>query len=229
MDPSRVSDITARSADFRRALDTDDPVVEDLAIGISRALQPDLDVIGVLAALDELAGDCPTPTRDGVMNHLFGSGMFEGDHADYHSWQNSCVDRVIASRRGMPITLAVIAVSVAARLGVEVAVVGLPGHVVVGDPADPEWFADPFHGRTGLDRDDCRALVASVRGVRWSERAAEPLPPRFVAARILNNLGVSCRRRNDTVRAALVSELRRSIPELGDDHDGLWLALAPLN
>ena len=41
------------------------------------------------------------------MQHLFASGRFEGDRADYHRWQNSCIDHVREAHRGMPITLAV--------------------------------------------------------------------------------------------------------------------------
>src|SRR5690606_11588369 len=152
-----------------------------------------------------------------------------GDRTGYHRWQNSCIDRVLGSRKGMPITLAVIAIEVARRLGVPLAGVGMPGHFLVGDPADPQWFADPFHGRTGLGRTDCRALMVSMGMTRWSERFLQTIPPRLVAARILNNLKFSCERHRDEVRLAIVMSARRLMPELGDDPGEAQLALAVLN
>lgn len=229
VDPKRVSEVVERVDPFVRALAADSPPLDELTIAISQILQPDLDTIGVLAELDLLAADCPTPTRDGVMQHLFASGRFEGDRTGYHRWQNSCIDHVLRVRRGMPITLAVVAVEVARRVGVRLAGVGMPGHFLVGDPADPEWFADPFHGRTALGREDCRALMLSMGMTRWSERYLQTIPPRLVAARILNNLKLSCERHHDDVRLALVMQARRAMPELGDDPVDADLALAVLN
>lgn len=214
---------------FVRAVSTDQPTLDELAAAISQVLQPGLDTIGVLTELDELAASCPTPTRDGVMQHLFGSGRLVGDRSDYHGWRNSCIDHVLEQGRGMPITLAVVAVEVARRVGVRLAGVGMPGHFLVGDPADPTWFADPFHARTALGRDDCRELMVSMGMTRWSERFLETIPPRLVAARMLNNLKFSCERRHDEVRLAIVMQARQVLPELGDDPVEARLALAVLN
>lgn len=224
-----MSEVTARVAPFAGALATDRPTLDELTVSISQVLQPELDTIGVLAEIDLLAAECPTPTRDGVMQHLFTSGLFEGDRTDYHRWHNSCIDHVLRTRRGMPITLAVVAIEVARRVGVTLAGVGMPGHFLVGDPADPEWFADPFHGRTALGREDCRALMVAMGMTRWSERFLQTIPPRLVAARILNNLKFSCERHSDEVRLSIVMQARQLLPELGDDPAEAQLALAVLN
>ncbi len=213
---------------FTDALTTD-ATLDELAFGLSAVFDPDLDLIGALAELDQLAGGCPTPTRDGVMQWLFGSGTFVGDRSDYHHWRNSCLDRVIAARRGMPITLSIIAIEVARRVGVRLAGVGMPGHFLVGDPADREWFADPFHGRTALGRDDCRELLSGLGMSRWSDRFLEPTSDRLIVARILNNLKVSCERRRDPVRFALVMHARQAMHEFASEHDDAVQALAVFN
>jgi regulator of sirC expression with transglutaminase-like and TPR domain len=225
----RGSEVTAQVAPLAVALAADRPTLDELAVAISQVLQPGLDPIEVLAEIDLLAAECPTPTRDGVMQHLFGSGLFEGDRADYHHWRNSCIDHVISTRRGMPITLSVVAIEVARRVGVTLAGVGMPGHFLVGDPTDPDWFADPFHGRTALGRQDCRELMVSMGMARWSEGFLRTIPPRLVAARILNNVKFSCERRSDEVRLAVVMQARQLLPELGDDPVDAQLALAVLN
>lgn len=224
-----MSEVVQRVQPLVEALSVERPALDELAVAISQILQPDLDTIGVLAELDLLAAECPTPTRDGVMQHLFGSGRFVGDRDEYHRWQNSCIDHVLQRRRGMPITLAAIAIEVARRVGVQLAGVGMPGHFLVGDPSDPDWFADPFHGRTGLGRDDCRGLMVSMGMTRWSDRFLQTIPPRLVTARILNNLKFACERDRDEVRLAIVMQARQHLPELGDDPTEARLALAVLN
>lgn len=229
MEPKRPSEVTERTIPLVQTLAADQPTLDELACAISQLLQPGLDTIGVMADLDQLAADCPTPTRDGVMQHLFTSGRFVGDRSDYHGWRNSCLDHVLTRRRGMPITLAVVGVEVARRVGVQLAGVGMPGHFLVGDPTDPGWFADPFHGRTGLQPSDCRELMVSMGMSRWSERFLQTIPPRLVAARMLNNLKLSLERQRDEVRLAVVMQARQAMPELGDDPADAVAALSVLN
>lgn len=223
------SEVTERIAPFAEVIDAPDATLDELTVLLSKALQPDLDVLGVMTELDVLAADCPTPTRDGVMRFLTGTAGFTGDRADYHRWENSCLDHVLATRRGMPITLAVVAIEVARRVGVRLAGVGMPGHFLVGDPADPRWFADPFHGHTDLTRTDCRNLLV-IHGVRrWSDSYLETIPARAVVARILNNLKVSCEQRPDPVRLAIVMQARQALPEFATEHPAAVEALAALN
>ncbi len=129
----------------------------------------------------------------------------------------------------MPITLAAVAVEVARRLGVRLAGIGLPGHFLVGDPDDPHWFSDPFHERTDLSRDQCRNLLVQLGVTRWSDRYLEPSPPRLIVARMLNNLKVSCDRRDDGIRLAIVMAARQALPEFASEHDDAVTALALLN
>lgn len=229
VDRVQRSEIGDRVAPFADAVLSPDATLDELTLLLSKALQPDLDVIGAMTELDVLAADVRTPTRDGVLRFLSTDAGFVGDRTEYHRWENSCLDHVLAQRSGMPITLAVVAVEVARRVGVHLAGVGLPGHFLVGDPDDPRWFADPFHGRTDLSRDDCRNLLV-IQGVsRWSDRFLEPSPPRHVVARILNNLKLSCERRDDPVRLAVVMQARQALPEFADEHGDAMLALAALN
>ena len=69
-----------------------------------------------------------------------------------------------------------------------------------------------------------------IQGVsRWSDRFLEPSPPRHVVARILNNLKLSCERRDDPIRLAIVMQARQALPEFADEHDEAVFALAALN
>ena len=229
MESTGRSEIQNRVQPFAEAICDPSRNLDELAISIATVLQPRLDVIGTLADLDELAADCATPTRDGVISHLFGSGLFTGDRTEYRHWRNSCLDQVLVTRRGIPITLAVVAIEVARRVGVRLVGVGLPGHFLVGDPDDATWFADPFHGRSALTPSDCRQMLVAMGAPRWSDRYLQPTPNRSIVARMLNNLKATCDYHSDHLRLALVMQTRQEMPEFAAEADAARHTLAIFN
>jgi regulator of sirC expression with transglutaminase-like and TPR domain len=187
--------------------------LDEAALALSAVLQPGLDVLHWQVELDELAASCAAPTREGVVRHLVAAG-FAGDTTTYGDWRNSCLDQVIHRRRGIPITLAVVAIEVARRVGVGLAGIGMPAHFLVGDPHDPDWFVDAFGGFDVLDRTGARQLHARVTaGGAWSEAHLAPVPPRAIVARMLNNLLAGCDPRRDGLRLAQVAAMREVLPE----------------
>ncbi len=210
MDPS--SELDARLRPLAQALAAPDAALDELTLAVSAVLQPRLDPLDTMVALDELAAACPSPTRDGVVRFL-GEAGFDGERDHYEHWWTSCLDRVVASRRGIPITLAVVAIEVGRRIGVELVGVGTPGHFLVGDPNDREWLADPFNQRFGLGGGDVREILVGVGVDRWSDRYLDPVTDREIVARILNNLKRFAERRGDAVQLALVMAARQLFPE----------------
>ncbi len=205
------------------------PHLDELALALSATLQPQLDGDRWIRALDDLAGQCEPRSREGVMRALFASGRLVGDTVTYRSWTNSCIDRVLASGRGMPISLSVVAVEVARRVGVPLVGVGMPGHFIVGDRDDPDWFADPFGGGRVLDRSGCRALYERVTGdERWSDDFLRATPDLAIVARMVNNLAPAFGR-GDRVRQAVVARLRLALPGPQPSSGGLARDLAVLN
>lgn len=156
------------------------------------------DLVAVRAGLDDLAKGVAQATVTGVVAHLVELGL-GGDPSDYASPASSFLPDVVRRRRGLPILLAVVAVEVARRVGVEAHVVGMPGHVLVSEGgAAPTQLADPFHRRAALDPADARALYRQIHGegVPWDDAHLRPVGPRAVVARILANL--ANRYRSDT-------------------------------
>jgi len=192
--------------------------LDEAALLISAALQPELHLADWLAALDELADDCAMPTADGVAFHLFAHGHFTGNRGAYYDWRNSCLDRVIATRTGIPISLSVLMIEVARRVGVELQGVGMPAHFLVRVADDPDVFFDPFDSGRRLDRAQVRALFEQVTGgqVVWNEQYLDPTPNRDIAIRMLNNLKSVFADRSDTIRLAIVMDLRSAVPELAE-------------
>lgn len=203
------------------AVDGGEVPLDEAALLISTELQPDLDLIEWMAALDMLAGECPTPTAVGVARYLFDDAHFVGNRRSYYDWRNSCLDRVIATRTGIPISLSVLMIEVARRVGVKLVGVGLPTHFLVGVADDPEVFFDPFAGGRPLDRARAQAMFEDLTGrqVPWDEAYLDPTANRDIVIRMLNNLKAVFVGRSDAVRLGMIMGLRATIPELADSED----------
>ena len=217
---------------FAQVMDATDIALDEACLAISDTVQRPIDEIDWLAALDLLAGECPTPTPDGLARHLFGDLAFRGNTESYYDWRNSCLDRVIETRRGIPITLSVLMIEVGRRLGVRLVGVGMPSHFLVRSVDEPGRFFDPFAGGAELDRDGARELFERLtRGqAPWREEYLEPTLAQHVVIRILNNLRSIFTARSDDLRLALVMQLRSKIPQLADSEgDQLGPASAVFN
>ena len=192
--------------------------LDEASLLMSAAIQPGLDLDDWLGALDELAARCPVSTPDGVARHLFDDEHFAGNRGAYYDWRNSCLDQVIATRIGIPISLSVLMIEVSRRLGIELRGVGMPAHFLVRSADDPDVFFDPFDGGRRLDRVDVRTLFEQVTGgqVVWNERYLDPTPTRDIVIRMLNNLKSIFAGQADAVRLAIVMDLRSAVPELAE-------------
>lgn len=209
-----------------------DPPLDEVALAISSTLQPHLDELGWRTALDAMAGDCPTPTAEGVARYLFDVLGFHGDVVDYRDWRNSCLDHVIERRAGIPITLSIVMIEVARRVGVPLVGIGMPAHFIVGSVEDRDLFFDPFGGGRRLDRRGAQALLADVTQgqVRWQDHFLDPTPTRAIVIRMLNNLRGVLTAKADVLRLALVMGLRDELAELADDESAdIVRALAVFN
>jgi hypothetical protein len=186
--------------------------VEELALAIAGEFRL-VDEAAVRDGLDELGAEVaeerrPTPEGDAralqlVLGERHG---FHGEEFGYDHPDNSMIDLVLERRRGLPILLSVVYIAVAARAGVPLAGIGLPGHFVVGHLGDdPPIVLDPYYG--GRRIDVLRPPPA------WSAHE--------IALRILNNLVGSFGRRGDLAGGIRASQLRLDLPTDGDERERL--------
>lgn len=198
--------------------------LDEAALLIAACDHPPVDVIEQLARLDDIAGTCPSPTVDGVVRHLVHDIGLCGDVESYDSPDNSFVDRVLDRGAGLPITLAVVTIEVARRVGVQLVGVGMPGHFLVGVPSDdssrsiPDRFVDMFGGGSFLDIDGARRLHRTLGndGGHWDELWLRPVSSRLILVRMLNNLKASYMRRRDLTGLQWVMQMRQAFSELAE-------------
>lgn len=150
-----------------------------------------------------------------IMAHLHGV-LFEqegyaGNRVDYYDPANSYLPRVLSSRRGIPISLALVYKAVGERLGLSVHGIGAPGHFLVQvSDTDGNLLVDPFHQGRVLSKEEAFRLMEGALGTAVP-RAAEllkPVPPAEWIARMLRNLEAIHRKRAQPRDAAAMQELR---------------------
>src|SRR5258705_13302256 len=142
------------------------------AILIAQQGRPPIDEEEILAQLDAIAervrirldeGDPAVDVIARLHDVLYRELAFRGPTAaEYPDPSNSHLDDVLGRRVGLPISLAIVELEVADRLGVELFGIGLPGHFIVGGP-DGLLF-DPTGGGAVLTPADFQALIRRAIG-----------------------------------------------------------------
>jgi len=111
---------------------------------------------------------------------------FCGDSKDYYNPDNSYLNRVLETRRGIPISLALVYIAVGEALGLRVDGIGFPGHFLLSvslnkdaisqsDDQAESVIIDPYSGQV-LSINDCKDLLAVSSG------NALPFKPEYLAA-----------------------------------------------
>ena len=168
---------TANRARFARLIARPEPEI-DLARGalcIAADGRPDVEPEPSLERLDRLAdlvrlrvdaGDPELVVLDRLHDVLYREASFRPpDPAHWHDVANSQLDRVLVRRIGLPISLAIVELEVAWRIGLRLHGVGLPGHFIIGGP-DASLIDPAGAGRIGQRREqeDGNGHLTIVRG-----------------------------------------------------------------
>ena len=197
--------------------------VTEAAIAVAQDAVPRLDPQGVLAQIDELAdrlkkrlpADVAPLHKLRLLNRYFFHELgFAGNVNDYHDPRNSYLSEVLQTRRGIPITLALLYIEIATQLGLSASGVSFPAHFLVKlRMPRGEVVLDPFSGQT-LSREELDERLQPYRRQRGLVGDFEaPLglflqsaPARDVIARLLRNLREIHRTSGDLPRLLAVLE-----------------------
>jgi regulator of sirC expression with transglutaminase-like and TPR domain len=170
----------------------------EAALWVAVEEYPALDVAAYLARLAELAEQARPSVAaartlagriEALNRFLYEKQSFRGNRSDYYDARNSFLNEVIDRRTGIPITLAIVYLAVAARLGLPVRGVGFPGHFLLRCDSPEALVIDPFEG-TLLSREECEARWRATLGedTPFDLGALEPSSARQTLARVIGNL-----------------------------------------
>jgi regulator of sirC expression with transglutaminase-like and TPR domain len=190
----------ANRARFARLVAQPDPDIDlaDGALTIAAHGRPNVDPDAARGTLDLLAErvrvrlDAGDPT-DLVVTRLHDvlfreTGFRAPTAAEFGDPRNSLFDAVLARRVGLPISLAIVELEVAWRLGLGLTGIGLPGHFIIGGPGG--LLFDPAGDGRRLTRDDCQALIRRSigDGILLHTGMLRPASKRDILKRVLRNL-----------------------------------------
>ncbi|PKO66006.1 MAG: transglutaminase [Betaproteobacteria bacterium HGW-Betaproteobacteria-16] len=221
------------------------PLLE-AATAVAQDEYPDLDVQAVLGDVDQLLARvrrrCATETeplpRLRLLNQFFFHDMgFGGNVNNYYDPDNSYLNAVLRTRRGIPITLAVLWLELAQGLGLKARGVNFPGHFMVKvNLPNGQVVIDPFSGQSLSREDLSERLEPYKRRNGLVDDFDVPVGlylqaagPREILARILRNLKEIHRTQEDWLRLIAVEDrLLVLLPDAWSEYRDRGLAWAEM-
>lgn len=194
--------VTDPYREFRQAVERPEETVDlgRAALTIALAEYPELDCLDYLRRIDSLAlevaerggTDADAFRSLAALNFvLFSQHGFRGNRDAYYDAENSFLNRVIERKTGIPITLSVLYMEVAQRIGLNVNGVGFPGHFLVKTAIDNnEIVIDPFNGGEIKSPKDLDQMLREMYGGKVGLRPEflAPVTKKQILLRMLGNL-----------------------------------------
>ena len=186
----------------------------DLAHGallIAKAAYPDLKALLYIERLDRMASKVKldmtanTNSEDIIAqlnDAIFEQEKFRGNRKNYYDPDNSFLNRVLDRKTGIPITLSLIYIEVARRLGLDVRGIGLPGHFITAlHHSSEKIFIDPFNRGEILTVDECLEIIRTHTGDAFAHDLnwLQPISRKELLIRMLRNLKLIYAQQDDDV------------------------------
>jgi regulator of sirC expression with transglutaminase-like and TPR domain len=215
---------------------------ESIAIGTT-ALQlaaldhPGIDITPYLKHLDQLADDARerfSILRRGMSESesiarvladtIANRHGYMGDNDTFDDPQNADIIRVIDRRRGLPVSLGIIYLDIAHRMGATAQGLNTPGHFLLSiGEGEQAKVLDPFNGGVVLNLDELRPWPPTTT---HTSPDYGPVGRREVLLRLLNNIRTRALASKDMVRSLTIAERMVLISPRQPE---LWLDLSRAN
>ncbi len=141
-------------------------------------------------SLKESISDVKNPTYVISMlnEHLFENLGFSGDDDDYYNPKNNFLNEVINTKTGLPITISILYSEIAKFAGLDLRIVGFPGHILV--KYNEEMILDPFYDGRLLDIDDLQEILDVNFGgeLEFQPEFLDEIKPEQILVRLTRNL-----------------------------------------
>lgn len=151
---------------------------------------------------DMVAGAKSATEQVGILADYLGNRLgFHGDPNDYYKVDNSLLPRVIETRCGIPISLALVYIIIGKRAGLQIEGVNFPGHFLARCKG---VIFDPFERGRILTMGDCERVL-ELQNLTLESSHLEVASSRVMLRRILANLLYVFQNNEDEANAALMA------------------------
>jgi regulator of sirC expression with transglutaminase-like and TPR domain len=224
----------ARGVLMRLAVADDDASVDlgEAALALAAFERPDRAMAPYRAHLDDLATEVGAACVDSdggtaaqvnalraVIVERYG---YAGDDETYDDVRNANLMWVIDRRRGLPVSLGILYLHCARRLGWDMVGLNFPGHFLLRlDHQGVRVILDPFNGGNLLNAMDMRGMLKAAAGNAAEMRPDyyQPVSARDVLLRLMNNIKLRHVASDDVPRALGVLERMRLF---APDEPSIW-------
>ncbi len=180
------------------ALPDEEIRLDEAALLIAAETESGIDIPYYLGALDTLAATFEEEvdstrgmgvTVNSLIEFIHIREGFSGNVRHFFDPENSYLNRVIDTRTGIPISLALIHIALGSRLQLPVSGINFPGHFLVRYGTRKQVIVDPFTGRI-LGRPDCSNLLRQIAGPKavLRDEYFQTAGNKDILIRILDNL-----------------------------------------
>ena len=217
-------------------VDEEEIVLDKAALELARLDHPDTDVTSYEEMIEAIAirldavGAAASSSHhraDALSQVLANEFGFIGDSDTYDDPANADLIQVLDRRRGLPVSLSILYVAAARRIGWTANVLDVPGHVLVlidGDVAPV--IVDPFRGGVLVSRDQLAKMVLAMRPAgSGTVNQVAAMPNRAVLVRLLLNQAT---RAEQAGRGRRALELYGRMTVMAPDHGHAWWERARL-
>jgi regulator of sirC expression with transglutaminase-like and TPR domain len=166
---------------------------------IARTEYPKLEIEEYVGRVESLARRVAAEASDfdrvalaSLNRILFQELKLRGNREDYYNPRNSFLNDVLDRGLGIPITLSILYMEVARRVGFPLSGVGMPGHFLLKHYGHDgqETLIDCFNSGDILSRQDCQSRLDEIYSGEMTLRPEflHPISRRQILTRMLNNL-----------------------------------------
>ncbi|MDE0770761.1 MAG: transglutaminase-like domain-containing protein [Salibacteraceae bacterium] len=210
---------------------TEEKDLLDGMLALAKYQYPEINEAEIRIHINKLEKDIWLEFHDGltaleklkVFNHImFDVHGFEANKKHYHSPDNSFINRVLESKRGNPISLAILYLILSDRLDLPVYGVNLPRHFILawgdlmdisvneGDDAKILFYINPFSGGSVFGKSDIDAFLKELK-LKPNPIFFLPCSNYDIMVRSMNNLIHSYDQEGHGHKAEEIRELQRII------------------
>lgn len=152
-----------------------------------------------------------------INEYLYVNRGFKGNTDDYYNPDNSCINKVIEDRVGIPLTLSLVYSEVAKRVDMPLLGVNVPGHFFLAPQSAEagEFLIDAFEGGRISFLEDAEETLQKIYKQKVKLDPAflqrkTPLPARTFLTRMLNNLKQVYKLKENITSCLIISEYLRA-------------------
>ena len=211
--------------DLKLWIHTNDDNLLNGALLIARYQYPDMDTSRIFEQLQQIKKEIWLELNENltaleiinIINHiLFTNHNFSGNTANYHAPQNSFINIVLESKKGNPLTLGIVYLTIAEMLGLPIYGVNLPEHFVLAycgndehiqlDKKNVLCYINPFGKGTVFGKSDIDVFVNRLK-LTPQDSHYYPCSNRDMILRMVRNLSHSYQKLGDTDKVEELAQM----------------------